>query len=170
MKTPSDASPPQARPADTAQAAPPLDAAQAARRARMAILAGADVALLEAAFAALSPPPTWQRLRGPETGMVMVRGRMGGEGRAFNLGEMTVTRCAVALADGRIGHAYLAGRDHRRAELAAVLDAAALGEAVPAPLAQALAEMETAQNAARDDRSRRAAATKVDFYGMVRMG
>ncbi|MCU0984934.1 MAG: phosphonate C-P lyase system protein PhnG [Acetobacteraceae bacterium] len=136
----------------------------------MAILAAADVASLEAALAALSPPPAWQRLRGPETGMVMVRGRMGGEGRAFNLGEMTVTRCAVSLADGRVGHAYLAGRDHRRAELAAVLDAVGLGEAVPPALAQALAEMGAAQRAAREDRSRRAAATRVEFYGMVRMG
>jgi alpha-D-ribose 1-methylphosphonate 5-triphosphate synthase subunit PhnG len=143
---------------------------EAAQQARMAILARADAARLEAALAALGPVPGWQRLRGPETGMVMVRGRMGGEGRAFNLGEMTVTRCAVALADGRVGHAYLAGRDHRRAELAALLDALAQGAAVPAPLTDALAAMAEAQRAERDDRSRRAAATKVDFYGMVRMG
>ena len=151
---------------DRATGQPP----EAARQARMAILALADATRLEAAFAALAPVPGWQRLRGPETGMVMVRGRMGGEGCAFNLGEMTVTRCAVVLDDGRIGHAYLAGRDHRRAELAALLDALAQGPAVPAPLAEALAGMAEAQAMERDDRSRRAAATRVDFYGMVRMG
>jgi len=151
-------------------AEPPRDMRAAARQARMATLARADATRLEAAFVALGPAPSWRRLRGPETGMVMVRGRMGGEGRAFNLGEMTVTRCAVVLEDGRIGHAYLAGRDHRRAELAALLDALAQGDDVPAPLAEAMAEMAEAQRVERDDRSRRAAATRVDFYGMVRMG
>jgi alpha-D-ribose 1-methylphosphonate 5-triphosphate synthase subunit PhnG len=148
-------------------AAPAVDAA---RKARMATLALADAAALEAALAALSPVPRWQRLRGPETGMVMVRGRMGGHGRGFNLGEMTVTRCAVTLEDGRVGHAYLAGREHRRAELAALLDALSQGAAVPPALAAALAAMQATQRAAREDRSRRAAATRVDFYGMVRMG
>lgn len=146
------------------------DPQDAGRQARMATLARATAAELEAALAALSPVPSWRRLRGPETGMVMVRGRMGGDGRAFNLGEMTVTRCAVALDDGRIGHAYLAGRDHRRAELAAALDALALGAGVPQALDDALANMAARQDAERDDRSRRAAATRVDFYGMVRMG
>lgn len=141
----------------------------AARQTRMATLARAPREALEAALAALGNLH-WARLRGPEAGMVMVRGRMGGVGAAFNLGEMTVTRCAVRLADGRVGHAYRAGRDLRAAELAAVLDAAALGPAVPAPLAAALAAMDAAAEAAREDRSRRAASTRVDFYGMVRMG
>jgi alpha-D-ribose 1-methylphosphonate 5-triphosphate synthase subunit PhnG len=141
-----------------------------ARQARMATLARAPRDQLEAALAALGGDVSWERLRGPEAGMVMVRGRMGGVGSAFNLGEMTVTRCAVRLADGRVGHAYRAGRDLRAAELAAVLDAAALGATVPAALATALAAMDAAEAAGREDRSRRAAATRVDFYGMVRMG
>lgn len=136
----------------------------------MATLAKADAAALEAALVSLGAPPSWERLRGPETGMVMVRGRMGGSGRAFNLGEMTVTRCAVRLDDGRVGHAYLAGRDHRRAELAAALDALLLDTATAERLAPALAEMEARSAAVRDDRARRAAATKVEFYGLVRMG
>jgi alpha-D-ribose 1-methylphosphonate 5-triphosphate synthase subunit PhnG len=144
--------------------------AEQARRRRMAILASAPRASLEDALAALPGLPSWVTLRGPEIGMVMVRGRMGGAGGAFNLGEMTVTRCAVRLADGRVGHAYLAGRDKRRAMLAAVLDAACLGGEVPPPLAAALDAMAVAREAAREDRSRRAAATRVDFYSMVRMG
>jgi alpha-D-ribose 1-methylphosphonate 5-triphosphate synthase subunit PhnG len=136
----------------------------------MAVLARAELAALEQAVAALRDLPAWERLRGPETGMVMVRGRMGGSGRAFNLGEMTVTRCTVRLADGRVGHAYLAGRDGRRAELAALLDAAALDEAMADRLAGLLDAMARAQAEAREDRSRRAAATQVAFYGLVRMG
>jgi len=149
---------------------PAADAAPAVRRHRMAVLARASLADLERALSDAGPLPAWERLRGPETGMVMVRGRMGGSGRAFNLGEMTVTRCAVRLADGRIGHAYLAGRDGRRAELAAVLDAAALDSRVAEALAATIDAMARAQRAARIDRSRRAAATQVAFYGMVRMG
>jgi alpha-D-ribose 1-methylphosphonate 5-triphosphate synthase subunit PhnG len=136
----------------------------------MATLATAEATALEAALESLGAPPSWERLRGPETGMVMVRGRMGGSGRAFNLGEMTVTRCAVRLDDGRVGHAYLAGRDHRRAELAAALDALLLDAATAERLAPALAAMEATAAALRNDRARRAAATKVEFYGLVRMG
>lgn len=36
-------------------------------------------------------------IRAPEIGMTLVRGRMGGEGAAFNVGEMSVTRCVVRL-------------------------------------------------------------------------
>ena len=61
-------------------------------------------------------------IRPAQVGMVMVRGRMGGSGAPFNLGEMTVTRCVVQLADGRSGHSYVAGRSKRHAELAALAD------------------------------------------------
>ncbi len=107
-----------------------------------------------------------QRLRGPETGLVMVQGRAGGDGAPFNLGEMTVTRCSIRLADGRVGHAWVAGRDPAHAEQAAAFDAllqgdAALAEAVIAPLAAAQAERRRAAAA-------KTAATRVDFFAMVR--
>ena len=35
----------------------------------------------------------------------------GGGGAAFNLGEMTVTRCTVRTETGFVGHAYVAGRE-----------------------------------------------------------
>ena len=47
----------------------------------------ADVAALEAAYGDLAARPGHARVRGPETGMVMVRGRAGGSGGRFNLGE-----------------------------------------------------------------------------------
>ena len=114
--------------------------------------------------------PGHARLRGPEVGLVMVRGRAGGTGAAFNLGEATVARCTVRLEDGMVGHAYCLGRDLQQAELAAVLDAAlqdparheALHRAVVAPLA-------ATQVAARDETARRAAATRVEFFTMAAM-
>jgi len=136
----------------------------------MGILARANAAEIARLLEALPPPPPHRRLRGPETGLVMVRGRAGGDGAAFNMGEMTVTRCTVRLDDGTVGHAYVTGRDLRQAELAALLDAlmqcsshrAALEDAVVTPLA-------AAQAAARDITARRAAATRVEFFTMTQM-
>jgi alpha-D-ribose 1-methylphosphonate 5-triphosphate synthase subunit PhnG len=145
-------------------------AEHAERQAWMAVLAHADRSALEHVLAAIDPSPSWTRLRAPETGMVMVRGRAGGDGAPFNLGEMTVTRCAVALADGTVGHAYVAGRDGRKAELAAVLDALLQTEAGPRLRAGPIARERARQQERRQDALRRAAATRVDFFSMVRMG
>jgi alpha-D-ribose 1-methylphosphonate 5-triphosphate synthase subunit PhnG len=141
-----------------------------ARRRWMAVLARASGHAIAARLDAAPALPAWTRLRGPETGLVMVRGRAGGDGAPFNLGEITVTRCAVRLTDGTVGHAYVAGRDAHQAELAAALDAAlqaaerhdALMAAVITPLAAAQADA-----AARD--ARRAAATRVEFFTMATM-
>ena len=116
-----------------------------ARRRWMSVLARAGAAEIAAL---LDDVPAYQLLRGPEAGLAMLRGRAGGSGEKFNLGEMTVTRCTVRTADGLVGHAYVAGRDGRQAELAALVDAMlqdparhdALEHAVIAPLEQAQAE------------------------------
>jgi alpha-D-ribose 1-methylphosphonate 5-triphosphate synthase subunit PhnG len=141
------------------------------RQRWMAVLAKAEAGAIATrldALDALGALPPHRRLRGPETGLVMVRGRQGSDGAPFNLGEMTVTRCAVQLEDGTVGHAYVGGRDGQHAELAALADALlqdavrhdSIQAAVIAPLAA-----EQAEAAARD--ARRAAATKVDFLTMV---
>jgi alpha-D-ribose 1-methylphosphonate 5-triphosphate synthase subunit PhnG len=143
-------------------------AERTARQRWMAVLAKADGGALAERLDALGPLPPHRRLRGPETGLVMVRGRQGGDGAPFNLGEMTVTRCAVQLDDGTVGHAYVAGRDGRQAELAALADGllqdsawhGAIQDGVIAPLAAA--QVETAAREAR-----RAAATRVDFLTML---
>ncbi len=70
---------------------------RSARQRWMSVLAKASPADLEARWRSLGEALSWACLRRPETGMVMVRGRAGGTGQRFNLGEMTVTRCAVAL-------------------------------------------------------------------------
>jgi alpha-D-ribose 1-methylphosphonate 5-triphosphate synthase subunit PhnG len=141
------------------------------RRQRwMATLARTETPAIEARLAEVGPLPAHRRLRGPETGLVMVQGRAGGSGAAFNLGEMTVTRCTVHNDRGTVGHAYVAGRDERKAELAAALDAAlqdpeagpALERAVILPLVAALAATDDAVRA-------RAEATRVDFFTLATM-
>jgi alpha-D-ribose 1-methylphosphonate 5-triphosphate synthase subunit PhnG len=136
----------------------------------MATLARAERAAIEAQLASVPALPLHTRLRGPEAGLVMVRGRMGGSGAPFNLGEMTVTRCTIRNARGQIGHAYITGRDGQKAELAAALDAAlqdpedsaVLEARVIAPLAEALTLAETATRA-------EAEATRVDFFTLATM-
>jgi alpha-D-ribose 1-methylphosphonate 5-triphosphate synthase subunit PhnG len=135
----------------------------------MSLLAQATSEDLDGAWQRLPTSPSYRVLRGPETGLVMVRGRAGGTGARFNLGEMTVTRCTVELADGYIGHAYVEGRSGQRAEQAAALDAllqdptrrAILEELVVAPL---LAKRESHRSTVRA----RAAGTRVEFFTMVR--
>jgi alpha-D-ribose 1-methylphosphonate 5-triphosphate synthase subunit PhnG len=136
----------------------------------MGVLARASAEEIERRLATLPPPPRHARLRGPETGLVMVRGRAGGDGAPFNLGEMTVTRCAVRLPDGRVGHAYVAGRDARQAELAALVDALLLDEgARPAVEAAVIAPLAAAQQSRLEQQARRAAATRVQFFTMTQM-
>jgi alpha-D-ribose 1-methylphosphonate 5-triphosphate synthase subunit PhnG len=156
--------------ADAPPAPEPPSLPVAERRRWMGILARASAAEIERHLADIPPPPPHRRLRGPEIGLVMVRGRAGGDGAAFNLGEMTVTRCAVRLEDGRVGHAYVAGRDARQAELAALVDALMLDEAArPAIAAAVIAPLAAAQDARRMAEARRAAATRVQFFTMTQM-
>tara|TARA_R110001599_G_scaffold109161_1_gene272668 strand:- start:441 stop:911 length:471 start_codon:yes stop_codon:yes gene_type:complete len=142
---------------------------QEARRHWMGVLARASVDDLEDHWVREGEGVDYSFLRPPETGLVMTQGRAGGTGQRFNLGEMTVTRCAVRLSEGIVGHAYVMGRDRRHAELAAAFDALmqsspGWGE-IQARVIQPLADK---FNGARELRSRKAAATKVDFYTMVR--
>lgn len=132
----------------------------------MAVLARASRSEIEAVLGA--DLPAHDLLKAPETGTVMVEGRAGGAGRRFNLGEATVTRCVVRLADGAMGFAYALGRDGRKARLAAILDARLQQEAEAGPLRQHVSALAARQAAARDLASRKAAATKVDFFTLVR--
>ncbi|WP_181708400.1 phosphonate C-P lyase system protein PhnG [Chthonobacter rhizosphaerae] len=146
-----------------------LDADTDARRAVLGVLARATRDDLAAAWTAWPDKPDVFDVRAPETGLVMVRGRMGGGGRPFNLGETTVTRCTVRLGDGTVGTGHVLGRDRVQARLVAVFDALwqrprtrpAVEAAVIAPV--------RARLAAEDDSARsETAATRVDFFTMVR--
>jgi alpha-D-ribose 1-methylphosphonate 5-triphosphate synthase subunit PhnG len=149
---------------------PSSDSQKSPRQRWMAVLARAGATEITPLLEALPPLPTHIRLRGPEPGMVMVRGRAGGGGEAFNLGEMCVTRCTVRDEAGRIGHAYVAGRDTAQSELAARLDALLqdadwhdeIERVVIAPLAQAQAARQALD-------ARKAAATRVQFFTLSNM-
>ncbi|MEM5385036.1 phosphonate C-P lyase system protein PhnG [Paraburkholderia phymatum] len=171
----------------SAPASPPATASPAsanpARRAWMAVLARTPRADLEAALSRAmegTPFPAFDWLRPPEIGLAMVRGRIGGTGDAFNLGEATVTRATLRLRTANyanddtdegatVGVACHLGRDRRRAELAAIADALLqtpqhherLQQQLIAPLATQLA-------AKRTQRQQDAASTRVEFFTMVR--
>jgi alpha-D-ribose 1-methylphosphonate 5-triphosphate synthase subunit PhnG len=142
---------------------------RAARRRWLGLLARAEESRLEAAWEAVGDKPEYETLRRPDVGLVMVRGRTGGSGRAFNLGEMTATRCAVRLKTGALGFGYVAGRKPRHAELIALFDGllqdedrrAALEDALLAPIEADLAARRAAMAA-------KTAGTRVDFFTMVR--
>lgn len=156
--------------ADPDQAGPAEKGKDEGQRKRdLDLLARASRAELEDLWNGLDDKPAHTRLRGPETGLVMVRGRIGGGGAPFNLGEATVSRASVRLADGSVGHAYRLGTDRRAAELAALIDALAQDAARRALIADRLltplSERLRAEAAARAEET---AATKVDFFTMVR--
>ncbi len=143
------------------------------RQKWMSVLAKANSKTLAVKVAGLEGLPKYSVIRPAESGSVMVRGRAGGTGSPFNLGEMSVTRCVIQLSGNEtgavIGHAYVTGRDKHHAESAALLDALLqtdhwrpiIQDAVIGPLTQ---------HAERDRRTRRekVAATKVNFFTMVR--
>ncbi|HEY0181992.1 MAG TPA: phosphonate C-P lyase system protein PhnG [Rhodopila sp.] len=141
-----------------------------ARRRWMAVLARAEPDSIAALLDHCGERPAHTVLRGPEGGLVMVRGRAGGGGSAFNLGEMTVTRCTVRTETGFVGHAYVAGRDGRRAELAALVDALMQDRDRTATIeARVITPLETRQAQQRASRAAKAAATRVQFFAMQTM-
>ncbi|WP_278923457.1 MULTISPECIES: phosphonate C-P lyase system protein PhnG [Pseudophaeobacter] len=144
------------------------DISATARQAWMSLLAQANEAELASLWRGFDHDPAFDWLRPPEAGGVMVRGRMGGAGAAFNLGEMTVTRCALTLTDGTVGHAYVQGRSKPKAEIAAKVDAL-MQTQVANDLRQAVLEpLQQAQQSRKEARAAKAAATKVEFFTMVR--
>lgn len=143
-------------------------AGSAQRRRWLAVLARASAAELEAVLARLDHAPAYTFLRAPEVGAIMLRGRAGGSGRRFNLGEATVTRCTIRLDDGTAGTSYSLGRDTRRAEAAAVLDALLQKPGGEALYETEIAPLEGRQAKDRQVASRKAASTKVDFFTLVR--
>ena len=138
----------------------------AARQRWMGVLARAGSAL-DAHEAALKDS-AYQLIRAPEVGMTLVRGRMGGTGSAFNLGEMTVTRCSVRLTGGAVGHAWVQGRDRDHARRAAVLDALMQTDAADALRIRVIGTLAAEAGARQAARADRAEATRVEFFTMVR--
>lgn len=140
----------------------------AERREAMRLLARATRAELAAAWQAIADKPEVAAVRGPETGLVMVRGRIGGGGDPFNLGEATVTRATVRLSSGEIGHGQLLGTDKERARFAAIFDALYQNPAYR-PAVEGLHRQIAARLLTEERRkAEETAATRVDFFTMVR--
>lgn len=140
----------------------------APRKAWMSLLAKAPEGRVAALLDAAIVRPSFSWLRKPEIGTTMVRARAGGTGAPFNLGEMTVTRCALTLEDGAVGHAYIQGRRKADAEAAALVDALMQGPAADTIRTSVLDPLQAEWKAAKTARAAKAAATKVDFFTMTR--
>ena len=134
----------------------------------MAVLAHSATADIAACLGPMALP-AYEDLRQPENGLVMVRGRVGGDGAPFNLGEATVSRAAVRLSSGEIGFGYTLGRDREKARLIALCDAMVQSaELAGAIETQVVAPLRTAMLERRNRKVAEAAATRVDFYTLVR--
>jgi alpha-D-ribose 1-methylphosphonate 5-triphosphate synthase subunit PhnG len=139
------------------------------RKRRLDVLAAADGRALAQWITDLGELPAARPVRGPEIGMVMLRGRAGGGGALFNLGEATVTRASVKLEGGEIGHSVVLGRDLAKAATIAHLDALAQKPDWAARIDRSVVEPAmAAREAAQARRAEETEATRVDFFTMVR--
>jgi len=139
------------------------------RRRALGLLVRATPEELQAPLAEFWPGLSVRDLKPPEAGLVMLRGRAGGDGAVFNLGEASVARAIVELDSGERGIGHLLGRDLDQARRIAIFDAlgqrlndrARVDEKVLAPIAARL-------QAERQRHAAETAATRVDFFTLVR--
>ena len=138
------------------------------RRRIIEALAKAEQSLLEDSWTGIDAKPAYAAVRGPESGLVMIRGRIGGGGAPFNLGEATVSRATVRLESGEVGFGQTLGLAPRKAELAALFDALAQRPEHAERVAELVAAIEAGVAEADAEHAKRTAATRVDFFAMVR--
>ncbi|AKI00071.1 phosphonate C-P lyase system protein PhnG [Hoeflea sp. IMCC20628] len=141
----------------------------AARQRRLSVLAKAPGKELLSCWKQAELDPEVHLLRGPESGLVALRGRIGGNGQPFHVGEMSATRVTVRIGSGEVGHAMISGRDTRKAQLVAVIDALAqdpahantIEQVIVAPLEKLASETDAKLREETE-------ATRVNFFTMVR--
>jgi alpha-D-ribose 1-methylphosphonate 5-triphosphate synthase subunit PhnG len=139
------------------------------RREAMAVLTCSSAAEIAQHLARLDPIPAHTELRSPQSGLVMLRGRIGGDGAPFNFGEATVSRAAIRLATGETGIGYVLGREQREARLIALCDALIQTEQHRLAVEQrVLAPIRARLKAEREQTAQHVAATKVEFFTLVR--
>lgn len=139
------------------------------RREALAILAAADSSEIAKGLRQLDDGLSYSEPRPPEVGLVMLRGRIGSRGAPFNAGEATVTRAAVQLSSGEMGFGYVLGRDREKARLVALCDALwQVADRRDAVETQVLAPLRQQQQQKRELAQQRTAATRVDFFTLVR--
>lgn len=152
----------------------PAASNQEARAQWMALLARAPIPLLERSLEMHVQHRRTEWLRRPETGLYMVQGRVGGTGERFNLGEITVTRCTLRSkaedgTQGAVGVAYVLGRNHRQAELAALADALLQEPAYHQNLVlELLTPVRQHLSTLRSQHEAQTQSTKVDFFTVAR--
>jgi alpha-D-ribose 1-methylphosphonate 5-triphosphate synthase subunit PhnG len=118
---------------------------QAQRKAAMAVLAHSDSADIARSLDAVALPAH------------------------ENLREATVSRAAVRLSTGEVGFGYTLGRDQRKAQMIALCDALIQSVDHAGPVeAKVLAPLRTQLMAGRNRTAKETAATRVDFYTLVR--
>ncbi|MBB3944453.1 alpha-D-ribose 1-methylphosphonate 5-triphosphate synthase subunit PhnG [Rhizobium skierniewicense] len=148
----------------------PFDTAVLSRKSALDILSAAPAVLLDERYSRMAPSlPTASPVRGPEIGTVMVRGRIGGGGATFNLGEASVTRATIKLVTGEVGHSIVLGRDQNKARIVAHLDALRqidtwqqrIDDEITRPILSAI-------NDEKQKRAEETEATKVDFFTVTR--
>ena|SRR6201994_1874089 len=140
----------------------------ARRKAAMAVLASSTATDVAERLKTIALPDH-EDLREAENGLVMVRGRIGGDGAPFNLGEATVSRAAVRLGSGEVGFGYTLGRDRDKARMIALCDALIQSAAFAGEVeSRVIAPLRAMLSARRDRKAAETAATRVDFYTMVR--
>ena len=145
------------------------EAERAHRRAAMAVLAQAQAEDIARGLSQVGDTVAYTELRPPEIGLVMLRGRIGGGGAPFNVGEATVTRAAVQLESGEKGFGYVLGRDREKARMAALCDALWQNGAHRQNIETfVLAPLRGEQHQRRVLAREQTAATRVDFFTLVR--
>ena len=113
--------------------------------------------------------PSVELLRGPESGLVALQGRAGGTGQPFHVGEVSATRVTVRIGSGQVGHAMISGRDTRKAQLVAVIDALAQDPAQAEMIERVIVSpLERMASEADAKLRQETAATRVNFFTMVR--
>ncbi|WP_150462294.1 phosphonate C-P lyase system protein PhnG [Nesterenkonia ebinurensis] len=152
--------------AESSTAVPPEQRQRTAR-----VLAAASQQELAELWHSWPQKPQVEYLRGPESGLVMVQGRVGGTGDRFNLGEATVTRATVTLnAEGEesTGTAYVLGSYPEHAGLAAIFDALLNSSQRKRAMAEIITVLEQRQNTREAARRADARSTVVDFFTVAR--
>ena len=135
----------------------------------MAVLAGSSATEMTRYLESIGPRPHYDELRAPEGGLLMVRGRVGGDGAPFNVGEVTVSRAAIRLTSGETGFGYVLGRDREKARLIAFCDALIQTENYRDIVeSTVLAPIRCRQRAERELKAQQVAATRVEFFTLVR--
>ena len=139
------------------------------RQRWMSVLAHSRPDELLTHWQTLNLSPQFERIRAAETGLTQLQGRMGGTGKRFVMGDMTITRAVIQLDGGVYGYSYVSGRNKPHAELCAVIDALLQMQGMDELLhKRVIAPLAALQQERRQQRAREVASSRVDFFTLVR--